>query len=86
VIHAVFNPAGITVIGDVSRCSVSRIVAEGFIAAQVQLGHEIKNAGSMIFSADGTMHHSINYNSHHVNLKVESYSADPQQVGTAHAT
>ena len=86
VIHAVFNTAGITVIGDVSRRSVSRIVAEGFIAAQVQLGHEMKNASSMTFSADGTMHRSINYNSRHVNLKVESYSADPQQVGTVHAT
>ena len=27
----------------------------------------------MTFSADGTCHHSINYNSRHVNLKAESY-------------
>ena len=30
----------------------------------------------MTFSADGTMHHSINYNARHAHLKVESYSTD----------
>jgi len=44
------------------------------IAAQIQLGHEMKNAKSMTFSADGTSHRSINYNSRHVHLLAENYA------------
>ena len=40
----------------------------------------------MTFSADGTMHRSINYNSRHANLKVDAYSADDQPGTTVHAT
>ena len=29
----------------------------------------------MTFSADGTAHHNINYNSRHVNLKAETYAS-----------
>ena len=34
----------------------------------------MKNAESMTFSADGTSHHSINYNSCHVHLIAENYT------------
>jgi hypothetical protein len=34
----------------------------------------------MTFSADGTMHRSINYNSRHVHLKAESYSSDQPEA------
>ena len=34
----------------------------------------MKNAESMTFSADGTGHCSINYNSHHVHLVAENYT------------
>ena len=30
----------------------------------------------MTFSADGTAHQSINYNSRHVNLTAENYASD----------
>ena len=40
----------------------------------------------MTFSADGTMHRSINYNSRHANLKVDAHSADDQPGTTVHAT
>ena len=30
----------------------------------------------MTFSSDGTLHRNINYNSHHVNLKAESYESN----------
>jgi len=46
IIHAVFKTAGVSVIGDVSRRSVSRFVTEGYYAAQVQLGHEMATADS----------------------------------------
>jgi hypothetical protein len=47
VIHAVLKSAGITTIGTISRTSVSRIIAEGYIAAQIQLGYELGNTDSM---------------------------------------
>jgi hypothetical protein len=47
VIHAIFKTAGISVIGRVSRRTVSRIVVEGYFAAQMQLGYEMQNTESM---------------------------------------
>jgi len=75
VISAVLKSAGITTVGTISRPSVSRILREGYFAAQIQLGHEMKNAESMTFSADGTGHRNINYNSRHVHLVVENYAS-----------
>jgi chromosome segregation ATPase len=46
-IHAVLRMAGVSVIGKISRRSVSRFIREGFYAAQVQLGYEMDKAGSM---------------------------------------
>ena len=61
--------------GNVNCTSTSCILYEGFFAAQIQLGHEMKNAKSMTFSADGTGHCSINYNSHHVHFVAEDYAS-----------
>jgi hypothetical protein len=47
VIHAIFETAGISVIGHISRRTVSRAIVEGYYAAQVQLGYEMKAANSM---------------------------------------
>jgi len=75
IISAVLNTAGITMIGSISRPSVARIIREGYFAAQIQLGHEMKMAESMTFSADGTGHRSINYNSRHAHMLVEDYES-----------
>ena len=75
VISTVLKYAGITTVGKISRPSISRILREGYFAAQIQLGHEMKNAESMTFSADGTSHRSINYNSRHVHLIAEDYTS-----------
>ena len=48
IIHAIFNSAGISVKGNISRRTVSRVILEGYYAAQVQLGYEMKNAESML--------------------------------------
>jgi hypothetical protein len=40
----------------------------------------------MTFSADSTTHRNINYNSRHVNLKVEPYSTLDENVEKKHAT
>ena len=52
VIHAVLQSAGITTIGTISRTTVSRIIAEGYIAVQIQLGYKLDNAPSMYFICD----------------------------------
>jgi hypothetical protein len=75
VISAVLKSAGITTVGTISRPSISRILREGYFAAQIQLGYEMENTRSMTFSADGTSHRSINYNSRHVHLVVEDYTS-----------
>src|SRR6266487_1867509 len=46
VIHAVFKTAGISVQGKVSRRTVSRVILEGYFAANMQLGHEMLAAKS----------------------------------------
>ena len=40
----------------------------------------------MTFSADGTCHHNVNYNSHHVNLKAESYELRDGAEEKSHVT
>ncbi|KAF8804887.1 hypothetical protein BYT27DRAFT_7225149 [Phlegmacium glaucopus] len=67
------------------RRSVNRMIKEGYLAAQLQLGHEMVNAESMTFSADRTSHRGINYKSHHVNFKVEDYrSGSGEKHRTTH--
>ena len=44
VIHAILKTAGISVYGSVSRRTVSRVIVEGYYAAQVQLGYEMTKA------------------------------------------
>ena len=71
VIHAVFKAAGISVKGDVSRRTVSRIILEGYYAAQMQLGYEMEKAKSMTFSGDGTIHRATQFASRRANYSVE---------------
>jgi len=75
VISAILKSAGMITVGTISHPSVSQILYEGYFAAQIQLGHEMKNAESMTFSANGTGHCNINYNSCHVHLVVENYAS-----------
>src|SRR6266496_3409478 len=84
IISAVLNTVGITMVGSISRRSVAQIIREGYFAAQIQLGHEMKMAESMTVSADGTGHQSINYNSRHVHMLVEDYESS--DGGIIHAT
>ncbi|KAF9476975.1 hypothetical protein BDN70DRAFT_811358 [Pholiota conissans] len=74
VICAILKSTGITAIGSISRSSIARILQEGYYASHIQLGYEMRNTEGMTFSADGTSHRSINYNSRHVHLLVEDYA------------
>ena len=82
VLSVTLQSAGITTVGTISPTTVARIVREGYFAAQIQLGYEMANTKSMTFSADGTGHCGINFNSQHVHLTVEDYTS-PSPVGTA---
>jgi hypothetical protein len=79
VIHGVLKSAGFQAVGNITRTSIARIVREGYYAAKIQLGYEMKKAQSMTFSADGTGHRSINYNSRHVHLLAEDYRSNSHE-------
>lgn len=49
IIQAVLKSAGITAIGNVSRTTVSRVITEGYYAAQIQLAYEMQNAEGIEF-------------------------------------
>ena len=76
VIKAVCKNAGVTVQGSMSRRTVSRAVLEGGIAAQIQIGHELAQVEAFTVSEDGTSNKHVPYDSHHINLKVPSYTND----------
>jgi hypothetical protein len=85
VICAVLKVARISVKDVVSRRTVSRVIDEGYIAAQIQLGYEMENAKSMTFSGDGTTHRATQFNARHVNYKVETNASDGSKI-TEHTT
>ena len=86
VISAVLQSAGINTVGTISRPSVTRILREGYYAAQIQLGYEMQNAKSMTFSTDDTSHRSINYNSRHIHLLAEDYTSSSNTDAKKQAT
>lgn len=49
VIYAVFKTAGISVKGNISRCSVGRVLNQGYVAACLQLADEMLAAESQPF-------------------------------------
>jgi hypothetical protein len=83
-LKTVLQSAGINPVNSISRTTVARVVHEGYFAAQIQLGYEMANTKSMTFSADGTGHHGINFNSRHVHLIAEDYTLP--SPGTAKKT
>lgn len=50
VIHAVLACAGIKSTGGISRRTVSRILVEGYIATQIQLGYEMMETDGKLIS------------------------------------
>lgn len=50
VITAVLKTAGITVVGSISRRTVSRVILEGYYAACIQIGYEMQEAEGMYCS------------------------------------
>ena len=50
VIVAILKSAGVNVVDSISQTSVTHILREGYIAAQIQLGYEMQQTGTMTFS------------------------------------
>ena len=59
--------------GSISRWTVSRILMEGYVASQIQLGFEMAEAETLTRSGDGTSHRNVQYCSRHINLKASDY-------------
>ncbi|KAK6964721.1 hypothetical protein R3P38DRAFT_2392896, partial [Favolaschia claudopus] len=54
-----------------SRRTVRRAVLEGLVASQVQLGVEMHYAeGHLTMSSDSTSRRKLNYQSHHIHMRV----------------
>ena len=75
VITAILQSAGITTKGSISRRTVSRILMEGYVASQIQLGFEMAEAETLTGSGDGTSHRNVQYYSWHINLKASDYES-----------
>jgi hypothetical protein len=55
VIEAVLAAAGIKAVGRLSARTISRIIKEGYIAACIQLGYEMKVAEAITLSAGDSL-------------------------------
>jgi hypothetical protein len=75
VITAILKSAGITTKGFISRWTVLRILMEGYVASQIQLGFEMADAEALTGSGDGTSHWNVQYYSQHINLKASDYES-----------
>ncbi|KAJ7130410.1 hypothetical protein C8R44DRAFT_613676 [Mycena epipterygia] len=59
-----------------SRRTVRRAVLEGLVASQVQLDVEMKHTQDITMSSDSTSRRKMNYQSHHVHMRVPVKNAD----------
>ncbi|KAK6996283.1 hypothetical protein R3P38DRAFT_2421396, partial [Favolaschia claudopus] len=60
----------------ISRRTVRRAVLDGLVASQVQLGVEMKYAEDITMSSDSTSRRKLNYQSHHIHMRVPEKQAD----------
>ncbi|KAI0047122.1 hypothetical protein FA95DRAFT_1492966 [Auriscalpium vulgare] len=66
--------AGVEIKGKgMSRRTVGRVIKEGGVASNIQLGYEISRASSFTVSCDGTSHKDLQYESRHITVTAPSY-------------
>ncbi|KAJ3523041.1 hypothetical protein NMY22_g11627 [Coprinellus aureogranulatus] len=58
-----------------SRRTAARCVLEALPASEIQLGYEVGMNAGLTLSQDSTSNRNVNYQAHHVNLRVPDYSA-----------
>ncbi|KAJ7817072.1 hypothetical protein B0H13DRAFT_1662960 [Mycena leptocephala] len=59
-----------------SRRTVRRAVLEGLVASQIQLGAEIRQTEDFTMSSDSTSRRKMNYQSHHIHMRVPEKRSD----------
>ncbi|THU94800.1 hypothetical protein K435DRAFT_819917 [Dendrothele bispora CBS 962.96] len=68
---------------EMSRCTVSRAVLEGGVAARIQMAHDHSQSllGATI-SQDSTSHRKQNYEAEHIVIKSTDYTGDTRSIDT----
>ncbi|KDQ56101.1 hypothetical protein JAAARDRAFT_48449 [Jaapia argillacea MUCL 33604] len=79
VLKLVGKAMGMSVDKEISRRTVGRIVLEGGIAAEMQIGYEVSQVKGLAVNGDGTMIRQVNQESHHLVYRAPSYSDEPSQ-------
>ncbi|KAG8736414.1 hypothetical protein FRC10_009332, partial [Ceratobasidium sp. 414] len=72
IINAVSVALGVTVVGTFSVCSVSRIVLEGLVEAQIQVATEIHQVDALSISGNGTSIKNQQYESKSISLPLHT--------------
>ncbi|KAJ7588757.1 hypothetical protein C8J56DRAFT_889521 [Mycena floridula] len=73
--QAVGKALGISVSVAMSSRTVRRTILEGGIAAKLQLAYEVSHAPAFTASGDSTSNRKINFQSHHIAMRVPNYSS-----------
>ncbi|KAJ7588345.1 hypothetical protein C8J56DRAFT_1050416 [Mycena floridula] len=73
--QAVGKALGISVSVAMSSWTVRRTILEGGIAAKLQLAYEVSHAPAFTASGDSTSNRKINFQSHHIAVRVPNYSS-----------
>ncbi|THV05639.1 hypothetical protein K435DRAFT_647075 [Dendrothele bispora CBS 962.96] len=71
---------GIEIKSTMSRCTVSRAVLEGGVAAKMQIGYEMLQTNACTISADSTSHRKQNYESRHIALRTPDYNSPQSRL------
>ncbi|RXW25130.1 hypothetical protein EST38_g727 [Candolleomyces aberdarensis] len=74
---------GVTISTRMSARTVRRCVLETLVSSDVQIGYEMATAEGFTISQDSTSNRSINYQAHHVALRVPDYSAGQKELNPA---
>ena len=74
ILQAIGKTFGLAIPKVMSARTASRCVLEGLVAADIQLGYEMSQANSLTISQDSTSNRHVNYESHHIALRVPDYT------------
>ncbi|KAK7029341.1 hypothetical protein R3P38DRAFT_2403834, partial [Favolaschia claudopus] len=75
-IQDIANIFGVDLDRAMSRRTVRRAVLEGLVASQVQLGVEMHYTNDITMSSDSTSRRHLDYQSHHIHMRVPVMHAD----------
>ncbi|KDQ57065.1 hypothetical protein JAAARDRAFT_131143 [Jaapia argillacea MUCL 33604] len=79
VLKLVGKAMGMSIDREISRRTVGRIILEGGIAAEMQIGYEVSQVKGLAFNGDGTTLRRVNQESRHLVYRAPSYSDEPSR-------